>query len=36
MVKKKSILFMYIRLKVLTKMSIEIDTCLLFIISKWL
>ena len=31
MAKKKSILFMYIRLKILTKMSIEIDTCLSFI-----
>lgn len=36
MIKKKSILFMYIRLKIVTNMSIEIDTCLSFIISKWL
>lgn len=36
MIKKKSMLFMNIRLKIVTNMSIEIDTCLSFIISKWL
>ena len=34
MIKKKSMLFMNIRLKIVTNMSI--DTCLSFIISKWL
>lgn len=36
MIKKKSILFTYIRLKIVTKISVETQTCLSFITPKWL